>query len=192
METTVIKIKCPYCGAVLAVRKQPGIEQKKVTCPVCKEISPFQSYRQIADDCHNREEHTQYAEDMSDEQMELQEDFTIGQLRLVSSDASVFRLKVGRNVIGRQASASSADIQLPMAENKRLSREHLIIEVKKVAGKGFVHYASLYKQKVNATIINDNALEYGDCLVLQHGDLLKLPDIVLRFELPDEEETNMN
>ena len=70
-----------------------------------------------------------------------------------------------------------------------MSREHLVLEVKKVIGKGFVHYASLYKEKVNETMINNELLEYGDSIVLKSGDKLRLPDATIVFEIPDDEGT---
>ncbi len=71
-----------------------------------------------------------------------------------------------------------------------MSREHIVIEVKKLPVKGFVHYVSLYKEKVNKTSIGNEPLLYGDCVVLNHGDIIKLPDATLRFEIPDGEETD--
>ena len=71
-----------------------------------------------------------------------------------------------------------------------MSRNHLVVEVKKVPGKGFVHCVSLYKDKVNETKVNDTQLEYGDCVVLKNGDLLRLPDATLVFEIPDDEKTD--
>lgn len=191
METNVIKIKCPCCGTMLAVKHQSGIENKNVTCPVCKETSPFKQYKPMTtkkseDTIYpDNEEHTHYEETDLGASM----NFTLGQLRIVSSPLSPFRLNVGRNVIGRKASASSADIQLPTTESKRMSREHLIIEVKKRSGKGLVHYVSLYKQKVNDTFINHERLEFGDCIILKDGDMIKLPDMTVKFEIPDEEST---
>ena len=114
----------------------------------------------------------------------------MGKLKVEDFGVS-FRLKVGRNVIGRKATASTADIQIPTAGGKHMSREHLVIEVKKVAGKGFVHYASLYKEKVNVTTINDELLEYGDSIVLKSGDKLKLLDVTILFEIPDDEGTEI-
>lgn len=191
MNTDIIKIKCPCCGTMLAVKQQPGIEDKNVTCPVCKETSPFKQYKPMTikkseDTIYpDKEERTHYEETDLDASM----NFTLGQLRIVSFPLSPFRLNVGRNVIGRKASASSADIQLPTTESKRMSREHLIIEVKKIPEKGFVHYASLYKQRVNETFINQERLEFGDCIILKDGDVIKLPDMTVKFEIPDDEST---
>ena len=63
--------------------------------------------------------------------------------------------------------------------------------MKKVEGKGFVHYVSLYKEKVNETLINGVRLEYGDCVVLKDGDMLRLPEATLVFEIPDGEKTDL-
>lgn len=192
MEQTTIKIKCPCCGAILAVKRQPGIENKNITCPVCKESSAFAAYRQVVDVAH---EHTQYPDKEktrhhSDEETDLGDrpNLVAGVLRVTSASVPEFRLKTGRNVIGRASSASSADFRIPTPESNRMSREHLVIEVKKVPGKGMVHYASLYKPRVNDTRINGERMEYGDCVVLHDGDTLRLPDAVLRFEIPDDGE----
>lgn len=192
----IIKIKCPYCGAVLSVKNQAGIESKSVTCPICKQKSPFNDFRKVVDKVND--ERTQYPRE--DEKTSYQTsdpptatgqglNFTLGRLASASLKRP-FQLKPGKNIIGRQASKSIADCQIPTDPSKRMSREHLIIDVKKVPGKGFVHYASLYKEKENKTFINKVELEYGDCMVLNHGDIIKLPDADVKFEIPDEEGTD--
>lgn len=192
----IIKIKCPYCGSVLSVKNQTGIESKNVTCPICKQKSPFKDFKKVVDKVND--ESTQYPGDdektsykTSSERTDIGTglNFTLGKLRVMPSGPS-FQLKPGKNIIGRRATQSSADFQIPMETSKRLSREHLIIEVKKVPGKGFVHYASLCKQKTNKTLIGNEQLEYGDCVVLNHGDVIKLPDVNVKFEIPDEEGTD--
>lgn len=193
----IIKIKCPYCGAVLSVKNQAGIESKSVTCPICKQKSPFKDFKKVVDKVND--ERTQYPGDDEKTSYRTSSDpgtdignglnFTLGKLRVMPSGPS-FQLKPGNNIIGRRATQSSADFQIPMEGSKRLSREHLVIEIKKVQGKGFVHYASLCKQKTNKTFIGSEQLEYGDCLVLNHGDIIKLPDVNVKFEIPDEEGTD--
>lgn len=194
----IIKIKCPYCGAVLSVKNQAGIESKSVTCPICKQKSLFKDFKKIAD---KTDERTQYPND--EEKTSYQSNagretegtdigqglnFTLGKLKVMHSGPS-YQLRVGKNVIGRKASQSAADFQIPTEGSKRMSREHLVIEIKKVQGKGFVHYVSLCKQKANKTFIGAELLEYGDCMVLNHGDIIKLPDVNVKFEIPDDEGT---
>lgn len=109
--------------------------------------------------------------------------FTLGKL-LVPSTGQSYRLKPGRNVIGRKAQSSSADFQIA-GDDKRMSREHLVIEVKKERGKGFVHYISLFKERCNRTEVGRTMLEYGDCIILHHGDKVRLPGAEVKFEIPD-------
>lgn len=192
MSADVMKIKCPNCGAVLVLKNGTNLEGKKLKCAACKETAPYNLFKPVV---YRQEEHTEYPEEYgtpdSSENSDRSNNYTLGQIRILSSDLPVFRLKVGKNVIGRKANVSTADIQIPMGDNKRLSREHLVIEIKKIPERGFVHYASLYKLKSNATFINESLLEYGDCAVLQNGDVIKLPDVSIRFEIPDEDETEI-
>lgn len=194
MENNQIKIKCPCCGKILLVKNMAGIESKTVTCPVCHETSPFKAYRRVTDTGDGKEK-TVYPEDRAGDMEKTVPvtggNFVLGRLRVVGLDIPPFLLRPGRNVIGRAASSSSADIQIPAGENRRMSREHLVIEVKKISGKGFVHYVSLCKEKQNATFLNEERIEFGDCLVLKDRDVLRLPDATLRFEIPDEEETDL-
>ena len=116
--------------------------------------------------------------------------FTLGKLTVMPSGPS-FQLKPGKNVIGRKSPQSIADFQILTEGSKRLSREHLLIEVKKMSGKGFVHCASLYKEKTNPTQIGNEPLVFGDCVILHHGDIIRLPDVNVKFEIPDEEMTEI-
>jgi hypothetical protein len=189
----IIQIKCPFDGAVLSVKYQVGIEEKNVTCPVCKNKYPFTKYKRVTPAAQMQEGATEYPHWKSQEEpaTELpQENAIVG--RLVSENPYIsFQLKPGRNVIGRKSVNSKADCQVDTGESRMLSREHLVIEVKRVPTKGFVHYVSLYKEKVNKTYVENELLQYGDCLVLRHGDVLKLPDVTFKFELPDADATEI-
>lgn len=188
METETIHIRCPRCSAVLEVKMQEGIEDKNVTCPVCKRKRPFKEYQRVANPNADSGEHTQYEDELT--KNEAKQNLVLGRLAVEGMEETAYRLQVGRNVVGRRASNSTADFQVPTGESRRMSRNHLVVEVKKVPGKGFVHCVSLYKDKVNETKVNDTQLEYGDCVVLKNGDLLRLPDATLVFEIPDDEKTD--
>lgn len=187
----IIKIKCPFCACLLSVKNQVGIETKFVTCPNCKRKSAFPSFKRIID---YDEEHTVYPEQNMMQNTSSKEETLFAQDKNLSIGSIIvngrtIRLNPGKNIIGRKANQSAATIQIPVTESLRMSREHLVIEVKRVPGKGFVHYASLCKERINATYIGNERLEYGDCIVLNNGDLLKLPDATLRFEIVDDEGT---
>ncbi len=187
-----IQIGCPNCGAILSVKMVPGIESKSVTCPVCKKNAPFVNYKTKT--ASNDDDHTQYPgeenayhKDEGETQVNLGANYTLGTLR---HGSTTYRLTMGINIVGRKAGDSKANVQLPCT-NRRMSREHLIIEIKRVPGSGLVHYVSLYKEQVNPTHVGSSLLEYGDKIVLKHNDVIKLPDMDLRFEIPDEEGTEL-
>lgn len=194
----IIKIKCPFDGAVLSIKNQPGLESKSVTCPICKHKYPFTQFKVVTPgtnkdddpptDYPGGEERTSYGG--ADKPTDLGAmNFTPGRVVVVGTGVS-YRLKPGRNIIGRKASKSAADFGIDTGENRKMSREHIVIEIKKVPAKGFVHYLSLYKEKVNKTFVGNEPLVYGDCIILNHGDIIKLPDADLRFEIPNEDDTD--
>jgi hypothetical protein len=34
-------------------------------------------------------------------------------------------------------------------------------------------------------------LEYGDCVIVNNGDLIRLPDVIVKFEILDDEGTDL-
>lgn len=190
-ENQVIHIKCPKDGAKLAVKYFSGIEQHNVTCPVCHKTMPFSEFTLVTPEA---EADNQFRVD-DDPDTETTaggaQSLIIGRLRRQGT-AQTYQLKSGQNVIGRQAQSSKATIQLPTGEDRHMSREHLLIEVKREPKSGFHHYASLVRQECNATRINGTLIDWGDQIVLQHGDRIELPgNINLIFELPDGDETDV-
>lgn len=195
----MIKIKCPFDGAILTVKKQMGMETKSVTCPVCHNRYPFTQFKVIgeASMSYHDSPNTCYPHSSISNPKSAPEptqfpsgNYTIGQLVDIST-GRVWKLMPGCNIIGRKASKSSATIQIETGDNRSMSREHIVIEVKKVMG-GFVHNLALFKEKVNKTQIGANELLYGDKIILAHGNLITLPGVTLKFEIPDEEETKID
>ena len=45
MESELLRIKCPNCGAVLTIKKIAGLETKSIPCPVCKKASKYIDYK---------------------------------------------------------------------------------------------------------------------------------------------------
>lgn len=172
------------------MKNMPGIESKSVTCPVCKHKHPFTEFKKVT---HTSEEEEptdyEYTDYKTSGHASSGPDFTLGILR---EDASgkVHHLRPGRNVIGRAAAKSGADIRLETGGSKRMSREHLVIDVKKDSEKGYVHYASLFKDGMNDTFINDEKLYFGDTVILHDKMRVDLPDFTVYFRIPDEEATD--
>ena len=191
MEETV-KIGCPNCGSVLMVKYVSGIETKSVLCPVCKQSTAFTKFRKI--ESLANDEPTQYPGGTSSKPQEEAEPTQYAkkntEIGRIIADGRIYPLRLGKNVIGRKSGTSSATIQLTTA-SKRLSREHIVIDVKNVPGVGIAHHVSLYKKVVNVTFVNNIQLEFGDVIVLNTHDIIKLPDIDVKFEIPDEDETQL-
>lgn len=211
----IIQLKCPECGAVLTIKAQQGMESKFITCPSCEIKNPFTKFRRVvaqrepqqdpptdygyARKRPQEEEKTQYRRSEEHTQYQNQDprtqtgqvhnrNMTVGALRLAGTNTT-FQLKPGRNVIGRKSSNSGAGFQIDTGDKRSMSREHIVIDVKKHPGQGIIHCLSLYKEKVNKTFIGSEQLLPGDVIILQPGDIIKLPDAVLKFEIPDEERT---
>ena len=197
----IIHIKCPNDGAVLAITNLPGLEKKNVTCPVCQTSRPFTEYKRCVPngkDDTEQSDKTDVKTPNSGEPTEFGDtgktrvnlgNFILGRIT-VTSTGQHYQLRIGRQVIGRKASTSQAEIQIATGESRRMSRSHMVIEVTKMPGKGFVHCAKLFKEQCNDTFVNNVRLVAGDSIVLHHGDVLRLPDAELKFELPDGEETD--
>lgn len=183
MEDGIIKVKCPYCGSVLKIKKINNYNAL-LKCPACRQSATLSDYKVVV----NKEpDKTICSTECGDEK-----NYTIGEICLLpEGSAQSFKLKVGRNVIGRKCSSSKSDFQIDTNGKNRMSREHLVIDVKNDPYLGYIHCASLYKEKVNDTFIRNEKIEYGDCVIVKNGDIIKLPDASILFRMRDGDETEI-
>ncbi len=194
-EPQVIRIKCPWCSAVLSVRMQPGIESKSVNCPVCKHKSPFTQFRrvEIAGGVVKKHESPVSGNADSESARRSVDTESDGSTQLPSWDnavdpyveilttGEVFPLRMGRNIIGRRSSASHANIQISTSE-RMISREHIVIDVQTSFALGNKYIVSLAKEQVNPTYVGQNLLGYRDAILLNNGDIIRLPgNMIIRF-----------
>lgn len=194
----IIKIKCPFCGAVLNAKNQPGIETKTVKCVKCKQINKFTNFKRLQPVVSGAPtKRPIQPEELTTEKtlygpMEHRtEESPLGIVRLLGRNIT-YQLKAGKNTIGRKCSSSDADFQIDTGSSRLMSRQHLQIEAVKKGAKGYVHYASLCRDNINTTAINGEPLLYKvDQIILNPGDMINLPDAELRFEIPDEEATEI-
>ncbi|MCI7645751.1 MAG: FHA domain-containing protein [Bacteroidales bacterium] len=187
----IIKLKCPLDGIVLTIKNEPGIEKRVLTCPVCKRKYPFSQFRMDAQTpgaSHPSGTPAGGTCPDNDDTDLVTINRVIGRLVIPGAVFS-FQLLPGHNVIGRKSASSRAEFQIETNGKKGMSREHIVINVKKEPDKGFVHYLSLFKKQTNTTLLNNQPVAFGDSIVLEHGDIIQLPDTTLRFEIPDEDET---
>ena len=171
---STLKIKCPNCGAVLTVRNMEGIEAKRVTCPVCKMNHPFTEFKKPTV-AAPKDDKTDY----SDTELPMADSASsIGRLQDVET-GRVYPLRLGTNSIGRKADSSSATVQIE-TEDKKMSRQHITIEVKQLSNGTYKHTLSNAQNK-NATLVNGTKLESNDKVVLNGGESKTLARTKLHF-----------
>lgn len=198
----IIRIQCPSCSTVINLKNGQGYEKMSLTCPICKRRNPFTSYKKLGLKTNSMgwQQNPQPQPIIQSRPVARQrEDSTqlgsynsnIGKLILLPMGIT-YQLKEGFNTIGRKSGTSKAGFQIDTGSRRGMSREHVAVEVVKEKFKGYVHYISLCKESVNPTTINGQKLKYGvDRMILNHRDIIRLPDAELRFELPDDEETQL-
>ena len=188
-----MNIICPMCGAPNGIAAAPSNPDKAfVICRSCKEKTPYLRWRQVGESPQPKSQQaqnegaTQYGGGFKVNPKVVREQMAY--LKLLSPAAKRYDLKPGRNVIGRYSASSSADIQIDTADNRHMSREHAVIEVKEVAGK-YMYKFSLCKERINRTLVAGQEVAYGESLYLNPGDRLELPDATLVFDVQDADGT---
>lgn len=190
MENESLRIKCPHCGAVLLVKKMPGLETKNIPCPICKNVHKFTEYqvpRQPASTAGDDptlpsgdtkgSDHTQPVGDRA---------WGIGRLRQKGYPGD-YKLSLGMNTLGRAAQTSHATVQIKN-DDGYMSRMHGAIEVTKLPSGGYVHYYFNTENK-NPTYINGVKVEKGDRIILSNGDVVKMANTELTFVVETGDET---
>ena len=190
MENDSLRIKCPHCGAVLIVKKMPGLETKNIPCPICKSVHKFTEYkapRQMAPggtddpttpgDATTGSDHTLPVGDRA---------WVIGKLRQKGHSGD-YKLSLGLNTLGRAAQTSHATVQIKTDDNY-MSRMHAAIEVQKLPSGGYIHYFFNTENK-NPTYINGMKVEKDDRIVLRSGDIVKMANTELTFVVETGDET---
>ena len=170
----LVIITCPKCGKHLALKREPAHPDSLVRCLACSESTPYSKFSlaQLA--------------------VEPAPVILTPSLRLLSPSERVFDLKIGRNIIGRNAATSKADIKIDTADLRHISREHAIVDVEEESGK-YTCYFSLYKKESNDTYVLDKKVVYGDKVCLNHGDILRFPDnVTMIFDMTDKDGTSIN
>ncbi len=151
---------------------------KDLKCPRCNKIMPLRDYEPVVEPPAREEEtmpNTAATAEKTGQQL-------AGALYVVGAEDIRFQLKEGDNIIGRNGEGTRADIKLDTPNEKKVSREHIIITVEKNSNGGYTHYVKLYKKEINTTYVNKDRIEYGDCLVLKDGHTIELPGITLMFK----------
>ena len=193
-----IKIKCPFCGAVLKVKQQAGLEKASITCPVCKKKSAFSDYETVINkDSEETELPGGFKSKQNNEETEVggSVNMTIG--CLVEKSGKRWSLHPGVNTVGRKLQSNPQQVEIPITdyhagtpEARKMSRNHAKIEVIRLANGSAKHV--LYNwQNQNKTYVGGDPIESGDRIVLNNGMVIKFANIDVRFVIEDSEATTI-
>ena len=91
-----------------------------------------------------------------------------------------YPLSAGRNVVGRKASSSDAQVQIETSD-LYMSRRHICIEVIRLADGSSKVLVSNDKNK-NSTYVNGSLLNVGDRVVLTNGTQIKMGDTIVTYK----------
>ena len=178
MET--MKIKCPNCGAVLIVKKVPGMENKSVPCSVCKVTNPFVKFKEVKEQAYDPED-TELKKKKShkDDADEEDTDFEKEALLCDVSTQKSYLLKDGLNLVGRKTYKKESVADIPIeTEVKGFSRSHFYVEVMRY-GVDLKLKMCLAENK-NETFVNSERIEKDEKIILQNGDLIKCSSLELK------------
>lgn len=199
-----IRIKCPFCGAVLKVRQQPGLERASITCPVCKRKSLFSGFQKVVE--HGNDGPGSRGYQGQSEETELpgggesgSEDTETGKPVasyigcIVEKSGKRWTLHPGVNTIGRKLQSPPQQVDIPITDytgEKKMSRCHAKIDVVRLANGAYKHIIYNWQNK-NATSIGGDVMESADRIVLHNGMVVKLANVDVRFVIEDPEATTV-
>lgn len=195
MDDQFIQIKCPFCGAVLKVKQQAGLEKASITCPVCKKKTPFSDYQNVINkDSEETEIPGGFKTNSNSEDTTTYNEFvntTIG--CLVEKSGKRWSLHPGVNTVGRKTQSNPQQVEIPISDytgERKMSRNHAKIEVVRLANGSAKHILYNWQNK-NMTYVGGDPIESGDRIVLNNGTLIKFANIDVRFVIEDSEATTI-
>ena len=175
-----VKIKCPECNTLLSVKNTNGEPEATVTCPKCQSMLRVKFGKQ-----KQSEPETPPRRPMGDGGETVIGEPTLRRSRFYLKVAGqTYQLVDGINTIGRQASSSSASIQIATNDHK-MSRHHAEIEVLRYPG-GITRVKVKNWQNKNSTWVNGVELNDDETLILKNGCRLKLGDTEMFFVTENE------
>lgn len=178
MET--MKIKCPNCGAILIVKKVPGMESKSVPCSVCKVTNPFVKFTEVKEQSYDPEDtELKKKKTTKDDTDEEDTDFEKEALLYDTSTQKRYMLKDGLNLVGRKTYKKESVADVPIETLvKCFSRSHFYVDVLRY---GVDLKLKMYlAENKNDTFVNSERIEKGEKIILQEGDVIKCSSLELK------------
>jgi DNA-directed RNA polymerase subunit RPC12/RpoP len=176
------KIKCPSCGVILEVPQKGDEPVRVIRCPNCSHALKvtFQQEKPKDDGetvygggagapLHTQEDegHTVFASTKKTAQ---------GMLRFKGQS---YPLGMGLNTVGRKASHSDANVQIP-TDDRHMSREHAFVNMTRIANGSLKAIISCCKDRIT-TIVGGQPLQVGDQVVLTNGVKVTLGNTILEY-----------
>ena len=93
----------------------------------------------------------------------------------------IYRLSEGKNIVGRKAITSTANIQVETLD-RYMSRQHISITVTTLPDQTVKALLSNYQNK-NQTLVNDQPIVAGDTIRLIDGNRIKMGRTTVTFKL---------
>lgn len=189
-----IQIKCPFCGAVLKVKQQAGLEKAFITCPVCKKKSPYSDYENAV---NKNSEETElpggFKPKQSGEETEIGGVVNSAIGCLIEKSGKRWSLHPGVNTIGRKLQTDPQQVEIAISDytgERKMSRSHAKIEVRRQPNGSCKHVLYNWQNK-NHTYVGGDPIEAGDRIVLHTGMVIKFANVDVRFVIEDSEATTL-
>ena len=168
-------VKCDSCGLTLNVPQKNNDPVRIIRCPNCSHQLRVEFGPQSEDSgetvygggkTNNRQSQASEAGATIYAQKKI---ISKGMLKC---DGKLYPLHIGRNIVGRKAPSSEADVQIDSID-RRISRQHAIIKMTRVADGTLRTLISCTKDRLT-TIVGGQSLSVGDEVILTNGINLTL------------------
>ena len=175
MQTKIIK--CPKCGTILEVKNSKNEEFKIVKCPTCSsqlrvKFQPQQQMQEVID------AETQIGSGKTDSgKTEIAEKPKASKAFLVHAGTR-YQLAEGRNIVGRMAKDSNADVKIE-TKDRYMSRLNTIINVRKVDKELMVSITT--HKNLNPIFVGKVQILDGDEIMLQNGDTITMGETKIKL-----------
>ena len=157
------KVVCPCCGSILSVRNRTGAPSTECECPKCGQTLAVNFIVAEADTAPVREGANTLLPDKGR--------WPVSPGRLQAGGITK-ELRPGRNIVGKQADTSRADIQFPL-DDTGVSREHFDINVRQRTDGAFRVSVSPHKERISYTTVDGLPIQYGGEVLLREGSVIK-------------------
>lgn len=190
MNMEKVKITCPYCKQVFAIKKPEKPGNYRIVCPNpnCKKgirlklvAHPIQMQGQGSTPVQS-ENGSKDTDQTPPTKIKMGEDFRLHKAKLIQQRKFkpniVHQLSEGRNLIGRKDDVESSDISIE--GDNTISRQSVEIIMERTE-KGYLFKLNVLRAK-NPVYLNKSQLTEGEGMYLDYGDIIKLGKTSFIFE----------